>query len=145
MVADSLAPFSEVEELVLTVRTRDGPSNWHSTPQTLITWWHAGSGTIDNDAFEGLLKRLGPPLGLPMHASNAEVFKLAANLDIPLVNGRLPFVRTMFELVRTRMEHELPPGEIREQLQALIDRNFADQVCYLAALLDEVTPSLHAA
>lgn len=99
------------------------------SPTEVVVYWPAGSGTIDNEVFETFLKRLGPPLGLRAHATNAEVFKLAAQLQVPLVNGRLPFTRTTYELVRVHMGQDLPLGDIREQLHALIDRHCGVQVC----------------
>eukprot|EP00892_Ulva_mutabilis_P003109 jgi/Ulvmu1/1279/UM011_0003.1 len=104
--------------------------NWEVQPAVLDdlaeTWaeFDDGSGSIPSEVFEEFLKRLGPPLGLPANATNGDVFKLAARVNIPLVNGRLPFARTTYELVRSYMQEDLPPGEIREQLHALVNRNF---------------------
>lgn len=41
-------------------------------------------------------------------ATGRDVLKFVFNLDIPLVNGRVPFHRTVYELVRNVSETQIP-------------------------------------
>ena len=59
-----------------------------------------GSGTIDPRSLEDLLLRLAPPMGLGPGKDGRAVLRFVFDLDIPLVNGRVPFHRTAYELVR---------------------------------------------
>jgi hypothetical protein len=90
---------------------------------------HAGSGTISGDQFEQFLCELEPPLGLSVGASNAQLFKMAASLDIPMVNGRIPFLRVLYELVRIKAYHPLPEGAASYQLDRCIKKHFGKKVC----------------
>lgn len=83
-----------------------------------------GSTTIDPKSLEQLLIRLPPPLGLGHYAENNDVLKFVYDLDIPLVDGRVPFHRTAYELVRRCSETIMPQGEIKNQLDRLIDKFF---------------------
>ncbi len=67
-----------------------------------------GSGTILPEELEGLLTRLPPPLGLGRYATGRDVLRFVYSLDIPLVRGRVPFHRTMYELVRRSCETAIP-------------------------------------
>jgi hypothetical protein len=59
-----------------------------------------GSGTIEPRSLEDLLLRLAPPMGLGPGKDGRAVLRFVFDLDIPLVNGRVPFHRTAYELVR---------------------------------------------
>ena len=67
-----------------------------------------GSGTILPEELERLLTRLPPPLGLGRYATGRDVLRFVYSLDIPLVRGRVPFHRTMYELVRRSCETAIP-------------------------------------
>lgn len=67
-----------------------------------------GSGTISPEQLQTLLIRTDPPLGLGRTATGRDVLKFVFNLDIPLVNGRVPFHRTVYELVRNVSETQIP-------------------------------------
>lgn len=67
-----------------------------------------GSGTIAPDQLQSLLIRTDPPLGLGRMATGRDVLRFVFNLDIPLVNGRVPFHRTVYELVRNVSETQIP-------------------------------------
>ena len=67
-----------------------------------------GSGTIAPEQLQTLLIRTDPPLGLGRMATGRDVLKFVFNLDIPLVNGRVPFHRTVYELVRNVSETQIP-------------------------------------
>ena len=67
-----------------------------------------GSGTIAPEQLQSLLIRTDPPLGLGRMATGRDVLKFVFNLDIPLVNGRVPFHRTVYELVRNVCETQIP-------------------------------------
>ncbi|GMH39581.1 hypothetical protein BSKO_07479 [Bryopsis sp. KO-2023] len=85
-----------------------------------------GSTTIDPKSLEQLLIRLQPPLGLGHFADNNDVLKFVYDLDIPLIDGRVPFHRTAYELVRRCSETLMPQGEIKNQLDRLIEKFFND-------------------
>ena len=67
-----------------------------------------GSGTIAPEQLQSLLIRTDPPLGLGRMATGRDVLRFVFNLDIPLVNGRVPFHRTVYELVRNVSETKIP-------------------------------------
>lgn len=67
-----------------------------------------GSGTISPEQLQALLIKTDPPLGLGRTATGRDVLKFVFNLDIPLVNGRVPFHRTVYELVRNVSETQIP-------------------------------------
>eukprot|EP00775_Hariotina_reticulata_P006841 gene6841-7059_t len=91
-----------------------------------------GSGTIDPKDLEGMLLRLSPPLGLGPTASSTDVLRFVFDLDIPLINGRVPFQRTAYELVRRCSGAEIPQGILKDQIDRLVARAFknlkADEV-----------------
>ena len=47
-------------------------------------------------------------MGLGRMATGRDVLRFVFNLDIPLVNGRVPFHRTVYELVRNVSETQIP-------------------------------------
>ena len=67
-----------------------------------------GSGSISPEQLQTLLIRTDPPLGLGRTATGRDVLRFVFNLDIPLVNGRVPFHRTVYELVRNVSETQIP-------------------------------------
>lgn len=83
-----------------------------------------GSTTIHPKSLEQLLIKLPPPLGLGHYADNNDVLKFVYDLDIPLVDGRVPFHRTIYELARRCSETMMPQGEIKNQLDRLTDKFF---------------------
>lgn len=42
------------------------------------------------------------------------------DLDIPLIQGRVPFHKTAFELVKRVSQSKIPDGEVKEQLDKLV-------------------------
>ena len=76
--------------------------------QELWVEYDDGSGTILPEELERLLTRLPPPLGLGRYATGRDVLRFVYSLDIPLVRGRVPFHRTMYELVRRSCETAIP-------------------------------------
>lgn len=76
--------------------------------QELWAEYDDGSGTIAPEQLQALLTRTDPPLGLGRTATGRDVLKFVFNLDIPLVNGRVPFHRTVYELVRNVSETQIP-------------------------------------
>jgi hypothetical protein len=60
--------------------------------------------------------RLSPPLGLGKGASSTDVLRFVFDLDIPLLNGRVPFQRTAYELVRRCSGAEIPEGILKDQV-----------------------------
>ncbi len=79
---------------------------WTLTPQHLedfVALWSEyddGSGSIEPKHLEDLLLRLEPPMGLGGGQDGKAVLRFVFDLDIPLVAGRVPFHRTVYELVR---------------------------------------------
>lgn len=61
--------------------------------------------------------RLRPPLGLGAGASSKDVLRFVFDLDIPLMNGRVPFHRTSYELVRRCCGTDFPEGLLKEQVR----------------------------
>jgi hypothetical protein len=103
----------------------------------------AGTGSITSGNFEAFLKQLGPPLGLEQEASDAAVYKLAAQLEIPLVEDRLPFLRTLYELLRFCVYHPLPVGSTgRYQIDALVAKHFPTKVRAIRCLLESTCSAL---
>ena len=76
--------------------------------QELWAEYDDGSGTIAPEQLQALLTRTDPPLGLGRMATGRDVLRFVFNLDIPLVNGRVPFHRTVYELVRNVSETQIP-------------------------------------
>ena len=76
--------------------------------QELWAEYDDGSGSIAPEQLQALLIRTDPPLGLGRMATGRDVLKFVFNLDIPLVNGRVPFHRTVYELVRNVSETQIP-------------------------------------
>ena len=52
-------------------------------------------------------------------ATGRDVLKFVFNLDIPLVNGRVPFHRTVYELVRNVSETQIPEVIVHTVTSAL--------------------------
>lgn len=84
--------------------------------QELWAEYDDGSGTIAPEQLQALLIRTDPPLGLGRMATGRDVLKFVFNLDIPLVNGRVSFHRTVYELVRNVSETQIP--EVQHAMQA---------------------------
>ena len=84
--------------------------------QELWAEYDDGSGTIAPEQLQALLIRTDPPLGLGRMATGRDVLKFVFNLDIPLVNGRVSFHRTVYELVRNVSETQIP--EVLHAMQA---------------------------
>ncbi len=76
--------------------------NPHHLDAFMALWseYDDGSGTIEPRHLEDLLLRLEPPMGLGPGQDGKAVLRFVFNLDIPLVAGRVPFHRTVYELVR---------------------------------------------
>jgi len=66
-----------------------------------------------------MLCRLSPPLGLGPTASSTDVLRFVFDLDIPLINGRVPFQRTAYELVRRCSGAEIPQGILKDQVRTM--------------------------
>ncbi|GIL78272.1 hypothetical protein Vretifemale_7701, partial [Volvox reticuliferus] len=105
---------------------------WKLSPQALedfVTLWSEyddGSGTILPRHLEELLLRLDPPLGLGPYADNKDVLRFVYDLDIPLVNARVPFHKTAFELVKRCSQATMPEGAIKEQIDRLVNKFFRE-------------------
>jgi hypothetical protein len=67
--------------------------------------------------------RLSPPLGLGASASSTDVLRFVFDLDIPLLNGRVPFHRTAYELVRRCSGAEIPQGILKDQVRQELGRH----------------------
>jgi len=104
--------------------------DWKLSPQLLeqfVTLWGKfddGSGTILPKDLEELLLELDPPLGLGPDASSKDVLRFVYDLDIPLVNGRVPFHKTAFELVKRVSQSNIPEGAVKEQMDKMADHFF---------------------
>lgn len=85
-----------------------------------------GSTTIAPKQMEQILTRLPPPLGLGPYADSNDVLRFVYELDIPIIDGRVPFHRTVYELVRRCSETTMPQGQIKNQLDKLIEKFFND-------------------
>eukprot|EP00955_Chlamydomonas_euryale_P052906 355308-Chlamydomonas_euryale.AAC.5 len=93
------------------------PSHPHCLLEQFVTLWGKfddGSGTILPKDLEELLLELDPPLGLGPDASSKDVLRFVYDLDIPLVNGRVPFHKTAFELVKRVSQSNIPEGAGRQ-------------------------------
>ncbi|GLI63280.1 hypothetical protein VaNZ11_006186 [Volvox africanus] len=105
---------------------------WKLSPQALedfVTLWSEyddGSGTILPRHLEELLLRLDPPLGLGPYADNKDVLRFVYDLDIPLVNARVPFHKTAFELVKRCSQATMPEGAIKEHMDRLVNKFFRE-------------------
>lgn len=94
-----------------------------------------GSGSIAPEQLQALLIRTDPPLGLGRTATGRDVLKFVFNLDIPLVNGRVPFHRTVYELVRNVSETQIPEvSHSSLASQILTDMAFSSEPVHSAAL-----------
>uniref|UniRef100_A0A061RPV3 Voltage-dependent calcium channel L type alpha-1D n=1 Tax=Tetraselmis sp. GSL018 TaxID=582737 RepID=A0A061RPV3_9CHLO len=93
-------------------------------------WSHYddGTSTITPRDLHHLLTRLSPPLGLSRSTTNAELLRFVASLDIPLENGRVPFHRTLFELVRRVSETEIPEGQMKDGIENMVKNAFGNQM-----------------
>ena len=85
-----------------------------------------GSTNISPKQLEHILVRLPPPLGLGPYADSNDVLRFVYDLDIPVIDGRVPFHRTAYELVRRCCETVMPQGEIKNQLDKLVEKFFND-------------------
>ena len=86
-----------------------------------------GSGTISATDMEKLIRRINMPLGVGKHASRVLVVHFIKSLNVPLtLDGRVPFRRTAFELVRRVSECDMPPGEMRDRIEYSIRKAFPD-------------------
>jgi hypothetical protein len=54
---------------------------------------------------------LDPPLGLGPGANAKDVLRFVYDLDIPLIEGRVPFHKTAYELVKRVSHTNVPEGE----------------------------------
>ena len=96
--------------------------DWQCNPQLLdeFSWVWAeyddGSGTVAPEDLLEILLRLLPPLGLGPFATEEEVEELARQLNVPLVDGRLHFHRTAYELVKRCSEASAVLGPVSSQL-----------------------------
>ena len=86
-----------------------------------------GTGTISGVDLERLLKKIPPPLGIGHHSSGVLTVHFIKALNVPLSKeGRVPFRRTAFELVRRVCECDMPPGEMRDKIEYGIRKAFPD-------------------
>jgi len=79
---------------------------------------------MDANQLEVFFRRLPPPLGFGALASDREVYQFVSSLDVPLSNGRVPFYKTAYELVRRATEAHIPDGGIKDDLTRLINKHF---------------------
>jgi len=68
------------------------------------------TGSIEPRQLESLLLRVPPPLGLGPSASGPDVLRFVYSLDIPLLNFRVPFHKTLYELVARCSAARIPEG-----------------------------------
>lgn len=86
-----------------------------------------GTGTISPADMELLIRRIKVPLGVGNKASRVFVVHFIKSLNLPLtLEGRVPFRRTAFELVRRVSECDMPPGEMRDRIEYSIRKAFPD-------------------
>jgi hypothetical protein len=86
-----------------------------------------GSGTISAMDMELLIRRIHPPLGVGKKATRVLIVHFIKSLSVPLTaDGRVPFRRTVFELVRRVSECDMPPGEMRDRIEYSIRKAFPD-------------------
>ncbi|MEW5300382.1 MAG: hypothetical protein WDW36_003317 [Sanguina aurantia] len=89
-------------------------AEWKVSPQMLdeLVWaWvehDDGTHSIPPQHLRQVLEELPPPLGLGYGATADDLDAFARELNIPLVDGRLPFHATVYELVRRCGETNLP-------------------------------------
>ncbi|GAB4819675.1 hypothetical protein N2152v2_006721 [Parachlorella kessleri] len=101
---------------------------WKITPANLDEfcelWAEFDDGTslIEPKDLEQILMRLKPPMGLGNKANGTDVVRFVFALDIPLVDGKVPFYRTAFELVKKGAHAEIPQGELKSKLDRMIRR-----------------------
>lgn len=69
---------------------------------------------------------LDEPLGFGTNCRGSDVLRFVYELDIPLVNGRVPFHRAIYELVRRCSFAEIPEGALRDELDRMVTRKFKD-------------------
>ncbi|KAI8464917.1 MAG: Ion transport protein-domain-containing protein [Monoraphidium minutum] len=100
--------------------------NPHALEEFVELWseYDDGTGSIDPQNLEALLLRLPPPLGLGPGAEGKDVLRFVFDLDIPLVQGRVPFHRTVFELVKRCSGTQIPEGLLKDQIDRLVARAF---------------------
>lgn len=103
---------------------------------------HVGVGVVacgdDRRGGEGVSSPLAPPNHQltnppthqpskpPTHQPTATPRRFVYDLDIPLVNGRVPFHKTAFELVKRCSQAAMPEGAIKEQIDRLVDKFFRE-------------------
>ena len=86
-----------------------------------------GTGTISGVDLERLLKKIPQPLGIGQYSSGVLTVHFIKALNVPLSKeGRVPFRRTAFELVRRVCECDMPPGEMRDRIEYGIRKAFPD-------------------
>ena len=128
--------------------------NWKCSPNNLRKYvevfykFDNGSGTVRGVDLEKLIKEIPPPLGLgssghgrndpkqnpkalnprnPNPGGGMLVVHFINSLNVPLDgNGRAPFKRTIFELVRRVCECDMPPGDMRDGLEHAVRKQFPD-------------------
>lgn len=81
-----------------------------------------GTGTIPPAALSEILKQLPPPLGLGKAATGKQIISFVNSLDIPLEKGRVPFHRTLFQLVQRVSGAEIPEGLLKQQIDKIYQR-----------------------
>ncbi|KXZ47565.1 hypothetical protein GPECTOR_34g724 [Gonium pectorale] len=119
-----LSPEASCRAATYSIATHLGALSALDNFVTLWSEYDDGSGTILPRHLEELLLRLDPPLGLGPYADNKDVLRFVYDLDIPLVNARVPFHKTAFELVKRCSQATMPEGAIKEQIERLVDKFF---------------------
>eukprot|EP00818_Percolomonas_sp_WS_P004657 CAMPEP_0117436504 /NCGR_PEP_ID=MMETSP0759-20121206/1040_1 /TAXON_ID=63605 /ORGANISM="Percolomonas cosmopolitus, Strain WS" /LENGTH=1762 /DNA_ID=CAMNT_0005228103 /DNA_START=105 /DNA_END=5393 /DNA_ORIENTATION=- len=78
---------------------------------------------IRTEFLKNLLQRVGPPLGLPVDCTRADLIRKLVSLDIPEHQGKIHFIETLIPLARRVYNVELPPHE-RRKLEKNLARRF---------------------
>jgi hypothetical protein len=106
---------------------------WKLSPDALTGYVRAfhefddGSGTVEGADLERLLRRVPPPLGIGAGTSRVLTVHFIRSLNVPLTpEGRVPFRRVAFELVRRVCECDMPPGEMRDRIEHGVRKAFPD-------------------
>lgn len=106
---------------------------WKLSPDALSGYVRAfhefddGSGTVEGADLERLLRRVPPPLGIGAGTSRVLTVHFIKSLNVPLTpEGRVPFRRVAFELVRRVCECDMPPGEMRDRIEYGVRKAFPD-------------------